>query len=305
MKKLWKNVQQHQAVYYGLSWILGGSLTLLFFLFFGQSWITQSSILFAISLSVARFIAGLGLPLTWATGTIYLLKYLSPRYKGKEKKAERLITFLDIGAILLIFAMIGWQLTTLFIRSFRRTLISAVGIVVFMVSTYILPTWRTEFPSKQEEGLLTRVKSKFTTLARKVKKDYWRYLRKDILRAYLPEYIIFRSRFDEHRGRIAWLMLLPISLGLLPLPIISLPTIFLWFTMKKRPQKEYAKSEKLLLVIILCSSTVYLSVTLSPLFPISIPTSIMRLLWTLPYILGACVAFYLYSSSTIWKRLLE
>lgn len=134
-------------------------------------------------------------------------------------------------------------------------------------------------------------------------KGYWKYLRRDFLKVHLKEYVVFRSRFDKQRRKIAWLMLLPLAIGLLSLPMISVPAIFFWWRLFKRPEHEYIRTEKYLLIIFLLISTIWLAIVLSPFAIVGFPMFIQRLLWMFPYIAGAILAFYLFSRSTLWSKL--
>lgn len=322
IRKFLKKIWREPPLYYAVSVFVGGCLTLLLYLWFGPLWMFRFPLLLGISLAVARFVAGLGLPLIWATGCVYLLKHLSPRFKGKKKKAQYLLTFLNIGAIVIFFVMIGWQSMNLFLglrevffpeggaeqTSLGAPVLNAlpmVGILYFQISTYILPTWKSEPRVRKEKGTVNKIEEKLGKISRKIKKGYWKYLRRDLLKAHLEEYVVFRSRFDNLRERIAWLMILPLAIGLSMFPILSLPPIFIWIriVVLRQTKKEDSRIEKLLLTAFLSLAGIWLFLILTPFFPYSFPGLIRVFLWTLPYMGGTALAFYLFFRSTMWKRL--
>lgn len=311
-RNLLEKIQEASPLpYYGAGLILGAGLTLLFYLFFGPMWMLKFPFWLGISLAVARFVAGFGILLIWATASIYLLKKFSPWFKGKKKKAEQFLTFLNVGAIILFLVVVGWQLSKLRLLFLGNTsnegssffsYAASGGIVYFMIGTYILPVWR-EVPLKEEkEGTLKKIKGHFGKLTRKIKKGYWKYLRQDFLKAHLKEYVVFRGRFDEYRRKLTWIMLLPLAIGLLIFPFLSVPVVFLWMKkgISRETWQEYMTIEKALLVVFLCTSTAWLFILLAPFFPYSFSSYLHILLWTIPYIGGASIAFYLFSRSTMW-----
>lgn len=295
------------------------------FSLYGCTWILKLGGVLGISLAVSRFIAGLGFPLIWATFCVYVLKHVPKLkgtflFKGTKKEVNRLIFVLNMGAILLFVGLFIWQLMILFswtsylfgrtagtANTWLRSAPSIGGIFYFMVGTYIIPTWKEEPYAPEEEGLLDTLKEKFHTVGRKLKKGYWKYLRRDFLKAHLLEYVWFRGRFDEQRTKLSWLAILPLALGLINLPILSVPAIFIWFrtVYAKNVKTSYLRIEKLLLIIFLGVNAFYLSLLLSPVLQefIVFPSLARRILWTFPYIGGNIAGFYLFSQSTLWQQL--
>lgn len=179
------------------------------------------------------------------------------------------------------------------------------GVLYFQISTYLLPTWKSEPSIRKGTGTLKKIKQKLGKVTRKIKKGYWKFLRRDLLQAHIAEYVVFRSRFDNLRERIGWLMILPLAIGLSMFPILSLPPIFIWLriVVSGQTKEEFSRIEKLLLTAFLSISGIWLFLVLAPFFPYSFPRHIRVLLWTIPYMGGAALAFYLFFRSTMWKRL--
>jgi hypothetical protein len=255
-----EKIANKQRISYIISIMIG--LILYTILLFFNSWDPISLIIgvFSIELSVVsgivmRFIAGLGLSLTYATVCSLIFKFLSPLVKGSKTKAKSVFAIVLIPALALIFYALYTIWGAIYLSktlSDFEFLSMIFGVWSLMVMVYVLPIIKGEYTPEMEQAKGSTTKTagewKFS-----VWKSYKSGVRKDYGSVHAKEFERYGLRLFMMRSILSGLVLLPISLILITVTPLAIISVTLWIRTFSLDHKHFSNLERGLLILITLS----------------------------------------------------
>jgi len=237
---------------------------------------------------VARFLAGFGLLGTLFVGVTYLFKYIPKNYR-KSKHAAFIVKIVVLFVLAVCILLPLKEIASIILDRVSINFINLlIGIYSFVFTMYIVPVWKAE-KGIFDEGLFSRVMKKFDALKRKIKKAYYRYFSRDLLKAYSVDFLYLKARLDEFKLRTAWRLLPALVLLMISVPPAAIIIVIASWRILKR---KYTIMDKLFFVGTILLTTTYVihlmtSITIAP------------LAWSLPYAIGALICLAMFMDALI------
>jgi len=236
---------------------------------------------------IMRFLAGFGIIGMFFVATTYIFKYVPKDYR-RGKTSRFLVRIFIVIIIIGSVAMPVWSIASLLLNVARTNLLGfLIGIYSFILTMYIVPVWREKIPI--DERSFSKVLDMLGALKRRIKKAYYRYFTRDLLRAYSVDFLYLKARLDDMRLRTAWkvlpvLMIVSISIP----PTIPIMALSSWRIMKDR----YTWIDKIFFIATTLIVATYVSIT-------ALEGEIAILMWTVPYVVGAILSLIMFMDSLI------
>ncbi len=236
---------------------------------------------------IMRFLAGFGIIGMFFVATTYIFKYVPKDYR-RGKTSRFLVRIFIVIIIIGSVAMPVWSIASLLLNVARTNLLGfLIGIYSFILTMYIVPVWREKIPI--DERSFSKVLDMLGALKRRIKKAYYRYFTRDLLRAYSVDFLYLKARLDDMRLRTAWkvlpvLMIVSISIP----PTIPIMALSSWRIMKDR----YTWIDKIFFIATTLIVATYVSIT-------ALEGEIAVLMWTVPYVVGAILSLIMFMDSLI------
>jgi len=236
---------------------------------------------------VLRFLAGFGILSMLFAITTYIFKHIPKDYR----KTRYSYLIVKVFVVIVIIASIALPVWTIISMIFSRINISPIslliGIYSFIITMYVIPTWREEIPL--DESFFLKIIEKLGTLKRKIKKAYYKYFTRDLLKAYSVDFLYLKARLDELRLRIAWKILPVLIIITLSIPpAMMIIVISSWRIMKDK----YTTIDKIFFI-----ATILLIATHMAFLMINIP--VLLPLWSIPYALGALISIAMFIDALV------
>ena len=250
--------------------------------FLCDSIVEASRYVLFVVIASARLIGGMGILGTVFAVATYLFR-LIPRPARRSRMARILVKLVAVLGFLAVLSIpivcimrLIWGAS---IGSFG-TLWAIMDIALFVGTIYILPALK---GGSIEEDTLSRIRRTFRRIGIKLKKAYYKYFTRDLIKAYSVEFLYMRARLDEYRVRVAWGALPVVAIMLAPI----LPAAIIGVLATKRIKEGKARTiDRVSLAVSFGVTTVFLIYAMADYCP-------PIYLWIIPYVIGATIGLLL------------
>ncbi|MEX0568432.1 MAG: hypothetical protein Q6363_004625 [Candidatus Njordarchaeota archaeon] len=254
------------------------------------SWVISliSNFLIIPLIIVARFLAGFGFLGTLFAGVTYIFKIIPKDYR-KKKHAKTIVKTIVVIVLIVMFAMPTIEAINLILGRTKISLLGLLaGIYSFIFTMYIIPVWKKE-KAIFDEGLLQKISKSLSGIKRKLKKAYYRYFTRDLIKAYSLDFLYLKARLDEYKIKTAWKLLPAIIILLASIPTMAIiATIAAWRIIKNKT----SNIDRILFISTIVVAATYV------LFVINLQ-NISTYFWGVPYIIGSVISILLFVDAII------
>jgi len=263
--------------------------SIIIMIYFESTLQAVSIILLPIMVSIARFIGGIGLIGLFFAGITYFFRFIPQDYR--KSKISMLLVRLFIIIILALCIMLSIvEIINLFANRVALNVQNLMtGIFLFIIFMYVVPLWKRK-KIKLKEDLILRIKKILGSLWIKIKKSYYYYIVRDYLKAYSIEFLYLKSRLDEYRFRLSWMLLPILIIFLTSIPPLALAVaIAVYRVLTNRANI----ADKLMISFSLIITPLYWLLIIK-----EIPTY-LSLFWSLSYVLGVFLSLVLFGDALL------
>jgi len=277
-----------------MGFLIGLLLQILFYMLTNKI-LLEHILIIILTIYGIRFLSGIGIFSTYLMICSELLKRLSPYMKRKRQAARRLVLTLKILGVFIFMALVIIVTLSIIIMEGVGYVSLFIGVAVSIMTLYIIPIWKEDRTFKPEETFLTKIKGMLGSLYLKIKKGYYKYFTGDYLKAYSIEYLLYRTRLDEFRYKLAFWLLPLLVISTTPLLILTIP---LWVILPRiLAKREITAVDKFLITAAGGFSLIYL--TYKAYVDLTIPSLVLH--WNIPYIIGLAISFFIFLRAMFFK----
>lgn len=249
---------------------------------------------FLIFLWAMKLLSGFGLIMTIANGILWILNRFTEKFSKKHVQILVIIqvitpAILTIYAIYTIFTNLPPKVPSTGLDYWFDLLLFLYGIVVLILTLYILPLIREEFQDAVDRGVFTRIKGGAKKISRKIKKKYFT-LRGKYAKVHIQDQMSIGEVLDIWRNKFAVYLLIPIAIGSVIFTPVAFICIIFWlkiFVFDKGEPKLY---ERIALLISMIWIAIIASISYT--FDLVFYTSIKEFFWTVQifYLIGVLIS---------------
>lgn len=241
-----------------------------------------------------KLLSGFGLIMTVANGILWLLNRFTEKFSKKHVQILVIIqvitpAILTVYAIYTIFTNLPPEAPSTGLEYWFDLLLFLYGIIVLILSLYILPLIREEFQDAVDRGVFTRIKGGAKKISRRIKKKYFSW-RGKYAKVQIQDQMSIGEVLDIWRNKFAVYLLIPIAIGSVIFTPVAFICIIFWlkiFVFDKGEPKLY---ERIALLISMIWIAIIASISYT--FDLVFYTSIKEFFWTIQifYLIGVLIS---------------
>jgi len=258
-------------------------------IYFGSTLQTISIAFLPIIFSIARFIGGIGLIGLFFAGITYFFRLIPREYR----KSKISILFVRLFIIIILAVCIILPIVEIMNLLTNRTVLNLqnlmAGILSFVIFMYVIPLWKRK-KIKLKEDLISRIKKTFGLLWTKIKKGYYYYIARDYLKAYSIEFLYLKSRLDDYRFKLSWILLPVLIIFLTSIPPLALAVAVAVYRILTNRANIV---DKIVISFSLITAPLYWLLIIK-----EIPTY-LSLFWSLSYVFGVFLSLVLFGDALL------